>query len=308
MASFTKEYKEYVPMAMRKADYAKEGKEGKEVEEEKTIYLAPRDEEFKALIRSLLVRGKLVPKYIDLLMTEKSMEEYSKAFTAESADPENNSEVYEQLGDVTANKFIVWYMYKRFPQLMCTEGVKVVARLRINYGAKQSFYNIANSLGFWKFISASDEDRSRKMKPLLEDSLEAFIGVTEFLLDTNFRQGVGNAIVYDILANIFDEMPISLEYEDLYDAKTRLKELFDYRVIGEGKIEYRETKMDMITKSVVYRVIGEGKQTQYIPLGEGTASLKADAQQNAAKNALVFLKSRGYSKPVPEVYSKFCKK
>jgi dsRNA-specific ribonuclease len=302
MASFTKEYKEYVPIAMRKPDYAKEGKE---VEEEKTIYLAPRDEEFKALIRSLLVRGKLVPKYIDLLMTEKSMEEYSKAFTAESADPENNSEVYEQLGDVTANKFIVWYMYKRFPQLMCTEGVKVVARLRINYGAKQSFYNIANSLGFWKFISASDEDRSRKMKPLLEDSLEAFIGATEFLLDSNFRQGVGNAIVYDILANIFDEMPISLEYEDLYDAKTRLKELFDFYGAPMGKIEYRETKMDMLTKSVVYKVMGTG---QYIPLGEGTASLKADAQQNAARNALKYLATQGYTKPVPEVYSKFCKK
>jgi dsRNA-specific ribonuclease len=303
MSTFRKEYKEYVPLSLRGGESKKP-----ELEEEKTIYLAPRGEEFRTLIRSLLVRGKLVPKYIDQLMTEKSMEEYSKAFTAESADPENNSEVYEQLGDVTANKFIVWYMYKRFPQLMCTEGVKVVARLRINYGAKQSFYNIANNLGFWKFISASDEDRSRKMKPLLEDSLEAFIGVTEYLLDTNFRQGVGNAIVYDILANIFDEMPISLEYEDLYDAKTRLKELFDYYGAEMGKIEYRETKLDMIMKSQVYQVVGNGPQTKYIPLGEGTASLKADAQQRAAENALKYLKSHGYTKPVPEVYSKFCKK
>jgi dsRNA-specific ribonuclease len=278
------------------------------MEEEKTIYLGPRNEEFRNLIKSLLERGRLIPKYIDILLNEKSMEEYSKAFTAESANSENNSEVYEQLGDVTANKFIVWYMYKRFPQLMCTEGVKVVARLRINYGAKQSFYTIANNLGFWKFISASDEDRNRKMKPLLEDSLEAFIGVTEYLLDTNFRSGVGNAIVNDILTSIFDDIPISLEYEDLYDAKTRLKELFDSYGNVLGKIEYKNNKIDMIMKSQVYRVVGTGPRAEYYLLGEGSASLKADAEQNSAKNALKYLASQGYSKPIPEIYNKFCKK
>jgi dsRNA-specific ribonuclease len=281
----------------------------KGVEEEKSkeaesIYIGPRNDEFKELIKALLVRGRLFPKYMDILLNEDSMKEYSKAFTAESADKDNNSEVYEQLGDVTANKFIIWYMYKRFPQLMCTEGVKFVARLRINYGAKQSFYNIAQCLGFWKFISASEEDRKRKMKPLLEDSLEAFIGVTEYLLDTNFRQGVGNAIVYDILASIFDELPISLSYESLYDAKTRLKELVDFYGDKLGSIEYREEKNDMIVTSRVYRVIGP----QSYLIGEGMASLKADAQQRAAENALKKLNENGYVKPIPEVYSKFCKK
>ena len=41
------------------------------------------------------------------------MNEYAKAFTAASANPDQNYEIFEQLGDVSANKFIVWYAYQR---------------------------------------------------------------------------------------------------------------------------------------------------------------------------------------------------
>ena len=65
-------------------------------------------------------------------------------------------QIKKQMGDLTINKFIVNYSYKRFPQLKCTEGVKVVARLRINYGSRQSFSEIAEKLGIWNYISAED--------------------------------------------------------------------------------------------------------------------------------------------------------
>ena len=103
------------------------------------VYEWSRGSDFKKVIRDLLVKGKLKPEYIDALTNDENMKEYSKAFTAASADPMNNYEIFEQIGDLTANKFIVWYAYKRFPQLNCPLGVKVVARLRINYGARQSF-------------------------------------------------------------------------------------------------------------------------------------------------------------------------
>ncbi len=112
------------------------------------IYQGPRGPSFKALIYGLMERGNLKDKYIDLLTDEANMKKFSKAFTAASANKEKNYEIYEQLGDVSANKFIVWYAYQRFPQLQCPLGVKVVARLRINYGAKNSFAEIANNLGF----------------------------------------------------------------------------------------------------------------------------------------------------------------
>ena len=131
------------------------------------IYLGSRGEDFKKLIRSVLKKSKLKKKYIDMLTDNESMKSYASAFTSDSVDEDNNYQVMEQLGDLTGNKFIVMYMYKRFPQLKCSEGVKVVARLRINYGSKNSFAEFARKLGFWTFISATNDLRQRKMKSLL---------------------------------------------------------------------------------------------------------------------------------------------
>ena len=287
------------------------------------VYYGPRDIKFKNMIQTLLKKGNLKDKYISPLLEKESMKIYGTVFSAESADPENNYQVYEQLGDITANAFIVWYMYRRFPQLLCTEGVKVVARLRINYGSKQSFSKIGESLGFWPYISASEVEKSSNKKSLLEDTFEAFIGATQYLLDNHFRNGVGNAVVYDILKNIFDDMDISLKFEDLYDAKTRLKEVFD--LYGEAKLgvlEYKDDKNDKLTESVVYQVIGgvstrlcqhcaaelggKKKGGSYIELGRGYAALKMDAQQKAAAQAIENLRMRGFYKPVPKIYETFC--
>ena len=59
----------------------------------------------------------------------------------------------EILGDVTCNKIIVWYLKNRFPFLNNTKGVKVIARLKINYVAKARFSKWALQLGFEKYIS-----------------------------------------------------------------------------------------------------------------------------------------------------------
>jgi dsRNA-specific ribonuclease len=294
-------------------------------DEQKGIYLGSRGSDFKALISSLLCKGGLKSKYIKMLTDPEAMKIYGCAFTSELVDPDNNYQVLEQVGDLSGNKFIVNYMYERFPQLDCAEGVKVVARLRINYGAKESFCEIARKLGFWEFISATNDLRQRKMKSLLEDVFEAFLGATERILDRRKRVGVGYAIVHDILTSIFNEMHISLRYEDLYDAKTRLKELFDMHESSLGPLVYKEQKSDMITFSTAYRVQG-GKYVEnvdahgnvsvnknrvqggkYVKIGEGSAALKADAQQNAATAALETLNKQGWFKPVPAVYQKFNK-
>lgn len=291
--------------------------------EQTGIYLGSRGADFKELIGSVLMRGGLKNKYVKILTDDEAMKIYGCAFTSELVDPENNYQVLEQVGDLTGNKFIVNYMYERFPQLDCSEGVKVVARLRINYGAKESFCEIARKLGFWPFISATNDLRQRKMKPLLEDVFEAFIGATERILDKRRRVGVGYAIVHDILTSIFNDMDISLRYEDLYDAKTRLKELFDLHESTIGPLVYKEDKRDQITFSTAFyvkggkyqeKIDGNGNVTinkkkiiggKYIKIGEGSAALKSDAQQNAAIVALDTLNNQGWSKTVPSIYKRF---
>jgi dsRNA-specific ribonuclease len=279
-----------------------------------TIYLGNRGEDFREFIRSLLDQADLKPKYKDLLLDDESMKIYGVAFTSLTADPEKSYEAFEQLGDVSANKFIVWYMYRRFPQLNCASGVKVVARLRINYGAKEMFSRIAQTLGFWPFISSSDEQRGREKKNLEEDTFEAFIGATEWLLDTRIYMGVGFPIIYTILKSIFDNIDVSLRYDDLYDHKTRLKELFDYYKEKVGGLKYEEEKRekgDRFAISRVYRIInGRGPQRiqggEKILIGTGQASLKADAEQLAAAEGLGTLNNQGYIKPIPSEYEMFC--
>jgi dsRNA-specific ribonuclease len=288
------------------------------------IYSGPRNECFKNMITNLLKQSKLKQKYISELTDEKSLQIYDQAFTAASANPIKNYEIYEQIGDLTVNKFIVWYAYKRFPQLECPLGVKVVARLRINYGSRQSFSEIAEKLNFWPFISADEEERSRKKKDLLEDALEAFIGCTEQILDKKYRPGVGYGIVYDILSSIFDKIPMSLAYNDLYDAKTRLKELFDLHKDYLGTWTYIDTREELLAESKIYQVppgshnqplkhqIGPSKQDfilkpqpQWILLGSGKAAKKADAQQRAAEEGLKTLNSKGWIKEIPQEYHLF---
>ena len=266
------------------------------------IIYGSRDQDFKDTIINVISKGNMKDKYKQWLLSPESLLIFNDVFTSNTANVLKNYEVYEQLGDITVNKFIVWYMYKRFPQLNCAQGVKIVARLRINYCSKQSFAQIAESLGFWPFITASEEERSHNKKPLLEDTLEAFFGAVEFIIDKHTLTGVGYAVAFDILETIFNNLYISLKYEDLYDAKTRLKELFDFCGDKLGSIKYEDERNieEKVTVSSVYQTT---PQNNRIKIGEGIASLKADAQQKAASKAIGFLKSKGFHKPVPEIYN-----
>ena len=302
-----------------------------------SIYQGIRGDEFKSLIAGLMRRANLKDKYIETLTNEENMSKFSKAFTASSANSKNNYEIYEQLGDVSANKFIVWYAYRRFPQLQCTAGVKVVARLRINYGAKKSFSDIADKLGFWPYISAAEDGldrsakyRNRHKKDLLEDVFEAFIGCTEQILDDEYRPGVGYGVVYDILSSIFDNINISLKFKDLYDAKTRMKEIFDaFNMLGTFQfIDSREEvaqneNYTSIAISKLYQVPpGKNKKARrftdkegnahkspnvgWILIGMGTSTTKSNAQQIASEKGISYLNKQGYIKEVPIEYRLFC--
>jgi dsRNA-specific ribonuclease len=267
------------------------------------IYLGSRGDDFLKLLTTIFENSKLKNKIIKILTTPEALEIYSNAFTSTTADQDKNYEVMEQLGDLSGNKFIVSYMYNRFPYLECSEGVKIVARLRINYGAKENFSNIAKNLGFWNFISASNEIRYHKMKPLLEDVFESFLGATERILDRKVKIGVGYANVCYILIGIFDKIPISLKYEDLYDPKTRLKELFDFHGRTLGTLEYKNIKTEFNTTAIVILQLNECKTK--IEIGSGTASLKIDSQQLASSKALENLANQGWVKTVSPIYDHF---
>jgi dsRNA-specific ribonuclease len=217
---------------------------------EDRVFEAPRDEGFTKMLVDIFVKSKLKEKYMTVLCDQASIDIYKKVFTAESFDPVNNYQLYETLGDATFKHFIIWYMYERFPGQL---DPSTLSRLWIKWGSKDMMYEIADRLGFWPYISAGLEldknkemknTRQNKRKALLEDVFEAFIGATEYILDRRFRKGVGNAIVSNILKDLYDKEDIRTDREALFDAKTRLKEYFDKNTVRAklGSLEYVSTQ------------------------------------------------------------------
>ena len=273
------------------------------------------EHKFKMHILFILKLGKLKDKYIHQVMEGGGLDLYTQSYTHPSVDPENNYESLEILGDSVINQCIVWYLYRRFPKLNHPLGVKVIARLKINLVSKQQFFEIGKELGMWDFIRADDETRQTKMKPTIEDVLEAFFGATGLLLD-NIKMGLGNKTCYKIIETLFNRIDISLAYEDLYDPITRLKETIDFYKGELGQIVYEDVKDTerLLTTSTVYRVkyyptrkcfnCGNGMREVQSKekIGVGVAALKKDARQKSSQNALRTLERQGFKKPIPQYY------
>lgn len=250
------------------------------------------------VIYRMLRMGNIKKEYVNLLLNEKNMNLYQQAFTSKSVDPNCNYEYFEQLGDLSINKFIVWYSYERFPQLKCSKGVKIVARIRINHCSKNVLSNTAESLGFWDVINASEDERGHRKKDLLEDCFESFIGCTEYILNNDVMNGVGWVIVQNILKSIYNKRQISLRYEDLFDSKTRLKELFDLK--QDHKITYSSVRENDFFTTRVMMTEPNGYVFQ---IGKGVAPKKQNAEQIASEVSLSYLyNTKGWLRYVPEFY------
>jgi hypothetical protein len=91
-----------------------------------------------------------------------------------------------------------------------------------------------------------------------------------------------------------------------------LKELFDKHRDTIGKVKYASTREEQLCHTEVYADFSKMTTRSMMPgmskltLGHGTAALQADSQQAAAKEALIFLKNRGFSRLPPAHYAMFC--
>ena len=264
------------------------------------IYRGIRGESFKNLLTTILKRGRLSNDVINKLMDEESMKLYDVAFTHSSVDNELNYEYLEFLGDGVINTAIVWYLSKRFSNLKGSKGVKVLARLKINLVSKKSFAKFATDLNLWDYISCSESIRATSKKKVLEDVFEALFGAITYLMDYKIFAASGYAVVYAIVSNLFDEMHISLKYESLFDARTRIKELFDhYKDIGELRYDTVKDSNNIFQT----RVFLDRPDGIKVFLGSGHAPTKNDSIHNSSQQAINVLKTMGYNKQInPDEY------
>lgn len=236
------------------------------------IYIGPRDASFRNLISSVLMMSNIYPEYLSFLLSDRAMQVYDTVFTSKTVNPNQCYELYELLGDRTVNKFIVWYVYSKYPILRCPDATEIIAKILIKYGAKNTLFSIAESLGFWPFISASTEFRNTKMKPLLEDVFESFIGATERMLDDHYQIGVGYAVVYAILSSAYNRVNISFKYEDITSAVTRLTELLTF--MNKGKRPYDRVALEYKNKDVILQSGHKARRVDIFLVGSSDPDYK----------------------------------
>jgi dsRNA-specific ribonuclease len=280
------------------------------IQKDTTPRLGTRGTVFKTFITQLLSSCNVKSKYIKLLTDEISMPMYEAAFTHKSIDPISNYERFEILGDITCNKFLVWYFSRRFPKLFSTQGVKIIAELRIKYGSKIIFSPLALELGFMPYISAIQGEFEMSETSLREDVFEAFIGVTEYILDIrsneivktkrnsgNIIVGVGYAICYDILKVVFDSKDIDISYQGLHSPVSRLKEIFDRRDVqtqfGCSHTDKQRVKYDTIQDPVTsqYSTVVSIAHSKVV-LANACGTSKVAAENIGAVNALSTLRQK----------------
>jgi|688.fasta_scaffold30917_10 dsRNA-specific ribonuclease len=265
----------------------------------------------KEFILNTFKNSSISPKYINVLVTEKSLKMYQIAFTSKSLDLKNNYELFEYIGDAVLGNAIVWYFYSAFPQLRCSSEIKILNRLKIIHASSESFSDIAISLNFLPRIHASEEEFNdeEKKQHLLEDVFEAFIGVTKIVLTEHFGlPGIGDEIVYNFISPIFEKKKISFETDDLYDAKTRLKELFDNKTetnpvfVSFGSVIYEEnTNNTTIPPTYSTRLsFKNNKNIKFFGIGR----TKQAREKNAAQQALEYLKNNGFK--IEKQFTPFC--
>lgn len=243
--------------------------------------LSPTYVDLTEVVQPILVKANMRPEYMHILLDKIYM--YEKAFTSKEYNQFANYELLEFLGDSVVNSILTQYLYNKFPSfLYCRYGVKILSRLKSNYISKDSFSKIADKLGFFRYIRASESEKMRNKKGLLEDVFEAFIGTTTAIIDQTYSSpGVGYGVASAILKALFDDIHMSLAFEDMYDYKSILKQIFDRNRQYIGTHHYT----DQPTSSTVYQVVG-GQRTA---LGTGVGNpTKAERQQEAARQALAY--------------------
>lgn len=265
--------------------------------EEKITVKGIRGYQFREMIRRLFVGSNLKEKYIDILLDEYSLSIYDLVFTHITANPYNNYEFYELLGDKTVNKSIAWYLARRFPELMVNpQGTEIMTKLVTSLQSKKSLSAISRELDFWTYITADQASRDTKKTDILEDVFEAFIGATEYLIDERVKQGAGYLVAYNIIKSIFDKMEISTEWEYVTDSITKLNETFKSNELirkNIGILNPSRESQDPLTKQwtvIISRRVGNMDEI----LGTGTDSKKQLSKIKAATMSIENLRQKGF--------------
>ena len=310
-----------------------------------------RNQKFENFIYNILrfrclLKEKTVNKFF--IKNKESMQLLNQAFIHKSFDAVTNYELLEFRGDVIVNACVVEFITDNYPLIV---SIKWNTRLKHTLVSGKVLARMAVRNGFEEFLQVSDELRERfntfpdkwdceDYQAAYEDTVEALCGAISQILNKHTTKGVGYVACYNLISSFLKEEHISLEYEDVFDAKSRLKEVFDAKKWNDiagcrlsdclYSMEVNEKSLDKYMKessrnkgfantnsSIVnsndrfiafgYACI-DGNPKNKTLLSVTTANKKKNAEQKAADEVIKRLTRMGISLPIPNAYEVVAKK
>lgn len=212
----------------------------------------------------------------DLALLDKALTHTSYAHEAKGNPKPEHNERIEFLGDSVLSVIVSTYMYKNFPEL--AEGQ--LTKLRAHLVCEASLFEYAKKLRLGDFLllgKGEEMSGGRERPSILADAFESVLGA--YYLD----QGFAKAQEY-LLGIMQKEIDFICSHGICSDFKTRLQEYLQrdgdveisYHLAGSTGPEHNKTFNS--------EVCLEGKV-----IGCGSGRTKKDAEQQAARDALVKL-------------------
>lgn len=201
---------------------------------------------------------------------------FELALTHRSCGKKNNERL-EFLGDSILNFVIADDLYQRFPK--AKEGE--LSRLRARMVKGVTLSEVARELGLGDYLRlGSGELKSGGFRrdSILADAVEAIIGA--IYLDTDMETARG------FILSWFDARLAKLDLnESLKDSKTRLQEFLQSRRLALPEYELTQVEGEAHAQTFYIDCRVDGLSD----IAKGTGSSRRQAEQEAAKNALIAL-------------------
>jgi dsRNA-specific ribonuclease len=195
------------------------------------------DNELKNFLINLLeYKGNVKRSIAEQILDTQGLKFLKQAFTHPSMLETKNYEFYELLGDVSANKCIMWYIYRRIPSLKNEDNpAMLMTELKKKYVSKKLFSPMCKMLGLnrfirWKELSYMELENIKTVvadDSMYEDVFESFCGCLEDLIDMRILPSTGIGVIYNIISSLMDDIEIVTDLTELFDPKSQIKELLE---------------------------------------------------------------------------------
>jgi|LauGreDrversion4_2_1035121.scaffolds.fasta_scaffold278311_2 dsRNA-specific ribonuclease len=275
------------------------------------------DSKLRSYLITLLTKyGNVEQNIVEELFDDDGIRFIKVAFTHPSMFEDKNYEFYEIMGDVTVNKCIVWYIYRRLPEIRnLSNSAMLMTELKKKYISKKSFSPFCKQLGLdqfirWKSVSYQEGKYIKQVQvddSMREDVFEAFFACLEDLIDSRILMNTGMNVVYNIIASLLDQENIVTDLSELVDPKSQLKEVLEdvnFVPYVHSKEEIRKNQLENKKWKVEFELkLKQNICNENIPFTKGYYSKVfysneqnkvIEAEKEVAIKVLNWLKSCGF--------------